>query len=57
MLVRAFVHTLISGLQLPNFVFNCVKFFTESPVFDCKIYLFKNKIFAFSPLNQNLNKI
>jgi hypothetical protein len=31
------VQTLISGLQLPNFIFNCVKFFAESPAFDCKI--------------------
>jgi hypothetical protein len=50
------VQTLISGLQLPNFIFNCVKFFAESPAFDCKICLVKNKIFAVSPQNQNLNK-
>jgi hypothetical protein len=48
--------TLISGLQLPNFIFNCVKIFAESPAFDCKICLVKNKIFAVSPQNQHLNK-
>jgi len=47
---------LISGLRLPNFIFNCVKFFAESPAFTCKICLVKNKIFAVSPQNQNLNK-
>jgi hypothetical protein len=51
------VQTLISGLQLPNFIFNCVKFFAESPAFDCKICLVKNKILAVSPQNQNLNKL
>jgi len=43
------VQILISGLQLQNFIFNCVKFFAESPAFDCKICLVKNKIFAVSP--------
>jgi len=51
------VQILISGLQLPNFIFNWVKFFAESPAFDCKICLVKNKIFAVSPQNQNLNKV
>jgi hypothetical protein len=55
--VLELVQTLISGLQLPNFIFNCVKFFAESPAFDCKICLVKNKIFAVSPQNQNLNKL
>jgi hypothetical protein len=32
---------LISGLQLPNFIFNCVKFFAELPAFGCKICLVK----------------
>jgi hypothetical protein len=36
------VQTLISGLQLPNFIFNCVKFFAELPAFDCKICLVEN---------------
>jgi len=51
------VQILISGLQLPNFIFNWVKFFAELPAFDCKICLVKNKIFAVSPQNQNLNKV
>jgi hypothetical protein len=55
-LALALVQTLISGLQLSNFIFNCVKFFAELPAFDCKICLVKNKIFAVSPQNQNLNK-
>jgi hypothetical protein len=52
----ALVQILISGLQLPNFIFNGVKFFAELPAFNCKICLVKNKIFAVSPQNQNLNK-
>jgi hypothetical protein len=52
-----FVQTLISGLRLPNFILNRVKFFNELPTFDYKIRLVKNKIFSVFPQNQNLNKI
>jgi hypothetical protein len=34
--VLEFVQILIFGLQLPNLIFDCVKFFAESPAFDCK---------------------
>jgi hypothetical protein len=49
------VQILISGLQLPNFVFYCINFFAESPTFDCKMHLVKNKIFSVLPQHQNLN--
>jgi hypothetical protein len=48
---------LISGLQLPNFIFYGVQFFAELPESDCKICLVKNKIFAVSPQYQDLNKL
>jgi hypothetical protein len=38
----ALVQILISGLQLPNFIF-----FAESPVFDCKICPVKIKLLPF----------